>query len=304
MKSFRKYLIIVFALVLALSATITAYGASGGKTTYLVTKIKYREYDTDQKTIKEKAWTKYKYNKNGLLKSVSSSPDEYGFSMRYTFVYNSKKQAIRINEAEYCDGKKVNLHCRKLSYDKNGYVSREKVYWIDNGRYELCCETILTWNKKGLPTKIRECDDKGKTDSITWYKYNKEGQLTRSRHYDADDKSKRTTWYKYNKKGQIVKEYYNDSPICTIWTYDGDKVTVTQYEDKSKDLLAFITYETYEHGNIIKEVQYSGRDGTLIGEDEKYKHSICNYEYKKVKLSSKNRKLVRKQQAFLDYLGI
>ena len=42
----------------------------------------------------------------------------------------------------------------------------------------------------------------------------------------------------------------------------------------------------------------------MIGEDEKYKHSTCNYEYKKVKLSSKNRKLVHKQQAFLDYLGI
>ncbi|MBQ6438585.1 MAG: hypothetical protein IJJ06_00430 [Mogibacterium sp.] len=298
MKSFRKYLIIVFALALMLSMSITVYGASGGKTTYLLTKEKYNEYDPNQETIDEKRWTKYKYNKYGLMKSIVWSPDSYGYSEKWAFVYNSKKKAVKVNELHYYDGDVVNRYCRKYSYNKRGYVSRVKVYWIDRGRYDLCSETKLTWNKKGQITKIRELDDKGKTDSTDSYTYNKKGQLIKTRHYDASDKKYTTTRYKYNQKGELIKQYYKDDPACTEWIYDGDKVTEIEYTDKSNNEIMFINYKTYENGNIMKETQYD----CMGGEDNKHKNSSCKYEYRKIKLSSKYRKLVRKQQICLPYM--
>lgn len=199
MRSFRKYIVIALALVLLLSMTLTAYGASGGKVMYLVTKVKYHHYDTDQKTVIEKEITKYKYNKYGMIKSITTSPDSYGYSWKESFVYNSKKQAVKVYTYEYHNGKKINTHCKKVSYNKKGFAYRVKMYWIDEGKYKLLSQTKLTWNKKGQPTKVSSYDENGKTETVERYKYNKKGLLTSYSIYYAEDKSKTITKYKYNK---------------------------------------------------------------------------------------------------------
>lgn len=267
MKSFRKYLTVFLALALALSMTMTVYGATGNKTMYLMTR--QSGYGYKDNTIDTKDCTKYKYDKNGLLKSVQYS-DSYGQSTKGTFVYNKKKQAIKMVYREYYKGVKREQYCYKYSYNKNGYINKIKFYWIDNGRYNLFGEYRLIWNKKGQLTKYKILDDKGKTESITYYKYNKEGQL--------------------------VKMYYSDSPTFREWTYDGNTGTEIVSDDKTRKNIDSITYDTFKHGDIVKETVYSG-------EDAKEKSAVISYGYKKTELSSKYRKLARKQQACLPYMG-
>lgn len=219
MKNFRKYLIIIFTLVLTLSMTITVYGASGEKTTYLVTKHKYSDSYFSNAII-------IKYDNNGLLNSIRSS------RAKGTFVYNKKNQATELRYKDSTDD-----YCIKYSYDKNGNVKRVRAYMVENGKYDLFHEIRLTWNKKG---QLTECKDifpgaDGTNQTVQSYKYNKKGQLTKYVYIDSNN-MKTTTTYKYNKEGQCIKgysdDYYEES------TYDGNKRTIIQYKDKSKAEIA------------------------------------------------------------------
>lgn len=269
MKSIRRYLVIVFALVMALSMTVTAYGASGKQEAYLLTKHTNKAYDTDGVTVDDKTSVKYKYDKHGLLKSVRYS-DSYGAATKGTFVYNKKKQIIKMNTTEYYDGEKGEKHCYKYSYNKNGYIRRVRVYWIDNGRSVLLRESRLTWNKKGQLTKSRELTAKGKVESITYYRY--------------------------NKKGQLVKKYFSDAPSVQVWTYDGDKGTMIEYASKAKKEIHTVNYQTYKNGNLVEDTMY----GDLKAEN---KWSTDRNYYKTIKVSSKYKRLIRRQQAFLQKYG-
>lgn len=270
MKSFRKYIIVTLTLVLTLSMSMTVYGDSGKKPVYLLTKVTGYNYDpSDQETVTDTSYTKNTYDKHGLLKSVRSS-DSYGVSTKGSFVYNKKKQVIKQFVTDYIDGRKGEKHCYKYSYNKNGYIRRVRCYWIDRGRYELCSESRLTWNKKGQLTKITDMDDNGKIEQ--------------------------TTYYKYYKDGRLRKVYFKESPNVIECTYDGNTGKKVEYEDKSKKNIATVTLETYRDGHIVENTLYGEENA-----DTKWSSGV--YQYKEIKLSSKYRKLVRRQQAFDSYVG-
>lgn len=267
MKKHNRLITTTIILLLIISTTVTVFGASEKKPVYILTRTSGYGYNKDQ-TIDSKDYYKYKYDKNGLLKSVQYS-DSYGQETKGTFVYNSKKQAIKLNFREYNRGTKGEKYCFKYTYNKNGYIRRIRLYWIDNGRYDLCSDAKLSWNKRGLLTKYTELDAKGNPES--------------------------TVWYKYDKEGRLVKSYYSDSPTYREYTYDGNKGTEITYKDKSKKDIDTVTLQNYKRGNLIMETVFDGKDA-------KDKTTKLNYDYKKIKLSSKYRSLVLKQQSFLPYI--
>jgi len=178
-----------------------------------------------------------------------------------------------------------------------------KIYVLNEEVLSQSINSKLTWNKKGQPTKVCSYDENGKTETVERYKYNTKGLLTKYSIYEAEDKSTIVIKYKYNKKGQLIKKKQIGYSGCTEWAYDGNKVTVTEYEDKANNELEFVTYETYEHGDLIKDVKYGGKDGTFAGKSADYKLSTGWHTYKKFNLSAKYRKLVSKQQACLEFIA-
>ena len=228
-----------------------------------------------------------------------------------------KKSVYVLSEVKTVDNTRSS-RVRKYTYNKNGILAKRvsdaetfnyqykgKKWTKLTGTAELGSTVVSiknTYNKKGLRTKFVEYRDSMKF--VVKFSYDKKNRLkkkTISGDY-GDGKYKEITKYTYDSKGRVKKETvtYDDTDDKYVTTYKYDKhgmptkETWSRYKNGEKLASDVTTYENlYDDGRLISRTMKNCDAGV---------YSYTNVElfsYKKIKVSKKYVKAVKKQQKIL-----
>ena len=272
MKEIKRYiaLMLVFCLTFCCFVTLGAQDseAASAKTAYVVTKIVVNDYDADDDEEFDTSKIVYScsYFKNGLMKSTVLKSDNGKLKLKTSFCYNKNK--IKKSKAKiYYKGQNINSDTKKT----------------------------YTVNSKGMITKIKSYNEKGKLDDMMKYTWNKKGKVTSEKDYSSSGKLEEKKKYTYSSNGKIksAKEYSANGKLEDTYkySYKGNKQTITEYDsDGSVDSKTVVTFK---NGNIMSIKKYD-EDGRL--------ENKATFTYKKIKTAKK--KYVKGQQAILAGLNL
>ena len=237
-----------FYYTLRKGAKIKKVCYKGGKYTD-VTNKKNRILEFDGYAFEWGEGTKVKItlDKSGRILNVFEN-FEYENSEETVFTYDKNGNLLSAAEYSYPDDKKTVRYQYEYKYDSKNHRIQE----IDK---ELNTGKEYKYNKKGKVIYIREYNEEGTVDEIT-YTYYKNGRLKKTTFVTPFDQKTETT-YKYNEYGlfSTIKETSNCNPYGTtsITTYKYDEnLNESVYKVKDFDGSVITNYYTYdENGDWI-----------------------------------------------------
>lgn len=148
------------------------------------------------------------------------------------------------------------------TYDANGNVLTEKEYEGD----ELFCDYTYTYTATGkMATKVEVRYEENTEHYNTAFAYDEHDNLlsrtTVSNYGTSTDTYENT----YDENGKLVEvQVYNDGTLKTYKKYDTDGNLLVKsrydYEGNEDNRIVY----TYENGNLVKEVSYSGDEECTV----------------------------------------
>lgn len=259
---------------LVLTGIQDSYAASKSKV-YVLTKMDVEnyedeyedEYEEDSFIDTSNVVFSVSYDKNGLAKTGTLSTDGGDLKQKTKIAYKSKFKLKSCKMTTSYLGMKVSSTSKKFTVNSKGIVTKYKVY---NEKGKLADVYKLTWNKNNRVTKERKYSAKGKLRETTIYLYNPDGTRNDTKVYSAEGNLESRMTYEYKEDMYIVHEY--DS--------EGKQISTT-----------FIKCD--ENGNRISQDEYD-TDGNLI--------TSAKFTYKLVNTTKE--KAVKGQQEILEDIAI
>lgn len=270
--------------------TQTASAASKTKSFYVVTKVNTTLKNNDGSI--EKGYTKYTYDKKGLVKQMYSQ-GIFTSGEKDVYVRNDSGM-VKSTKTYNKSGKLIGTTTNTI---KNGKVKTSKHYNVKNGKKTLYSTSTYTYNKKGRVTKetFKTTDGVSNTSTYTYYangkikkevlktssgtytyNYDKKGRVKTAKEVITGDYAfTANSTYKYttNKKGDITKR------VCTM--------KITGSEGTSTDVETTTYKYTYDKksgkpSKVVRNYKSVSDNGLSYSSS-----STDTYKYKKVKVAKK-----------------
>lgn len=270
----RKQRIIALVMVFCLSfscfmitGTQNSFAASKSKV-YVITKMDAKKYDEDDSFVdSSKMILSVAYYKNGLVKTGTMSNEDGSLKQKTKLTYKNKTKLKSSKSNLLFLDMKVSTTSKTFTTNSKGLVTKYK-YYNDKGKLEDVYK--FTWNKRNKVTKERRYSAKGKLKETKTISYSADGKRKSTKTYSANGKLKSKVTYEYKENMHIDREY----------------------DPKGKQIS--ITYVKLDkHGNRISQEQYD-MNGNLT--------SSAKYTYRLVKTSKKT--IVKGQQEILADIAI
>lgn len=252
-----RYISLAMAIIVFFSMAMPVQAASK-KPVYVCVSMSALLYDDEVGDIDAKM--KYKYKKDGLLKSGSSSLWGGFYTSKYSYKYGKKNRIKQKKCTDYLLGEKYSKSSAKYTYSRKGYVAKVVEY---NGKGKKTSIKKYSFNAKGSCVKAREYDGKGKLKQTIKYTRNKKGKVLKEKAYNNKGKLKYTEKYTWSKRKAVAKKYNAKGKLIettvTKFNKQGNIVSVATYDDKNghkKILTAKYKYKrivTKKHSAVKKQ---------------------------------------------------
>ena len=239
-----------------------AQAASGNtKTVYVLTSSK--TVSTDPNGKKETTTIKRTYDKNGLWSGMENSQYK-------TVVSRNKKGYFNKIKTYDLKGKLIRTNTYKMTYNKKGLVTTEKMYTQEAGKKKKLTSTYkyTYYGNNNFKTAVGKYDDQTFTE-----KYNKKGILSSSV-TESRGEYPRTSTTTYDKYGNIKK-----------YVYEG-----TDY--KTTDVHTTLKYDKY--GNLVKDI-YTSTSQYIAAEGQDSMEPIVTKYTKTIKYKYDSHKNIIKE---------
>lgn len=224
------------------------------------------------------AESEYDDNKCELTKKVAETGGSYDYN--YENEYNSDGKIT-----EQVESNNLEKVVRKIEWEYNGLVTRQKTYTADGDEVQL---TETTVDEAGRPLKI-VVSNQGKVVSETEYKYDKSGNPVSYvcdgasyeyvNQYDGSNLISQET-YQDGKLINIDKYKYSNTGKCIEYTNTNDKATeisvVYEYDDRGNrtktrnNATDETTEKTYNADNVAISSKVISSDGTVKFEERTF----------------------------------
>ena len=276
MKSNRKFLVLILALVMCCSVI---FSACSSKKDPEIT----GETTTEASATDENALKKAKYNEAlaliedkkyedayKLLKELGDYQDAIDALKHFRFVPTQAK-------IEVVYGDMLISQTIAISYDENNFLKQAAYKESMGAQGESEYTVAYTYNEKARVTKTVRTESDG-TMIVTDYTYDEKDNLIKSVYSNPANGRSTTNEYVYNDQGKIAKEtttYVHEQEGGEPYT----STTVTDYiyDEKGnlhKEVDPYQIYEyTYdENGNMTKVVVSDAEDGSI------YSTNVITYD--------------------------
>lgn len=218
-------------------------------------------YVLDEIKVGNTEKVKLKYNKNGLISSVTRLSTQSQFADQYKYAYKNKK-IVKMTKVSFWKKEKIGTTVYNIKY------------------------------KKSLPALVVKKTRLGK--KVLKYNYDKKQQISGVAmvSYEGKDKGKRIgkAKYSYDKQGRIKKGLIEDSSLR-------QKIVCDRVYDKdgfiSKESSGFRLF--WKRGKTLTEYVNTVQNGRLL-ERTYTSSSRDSFSYRKIKIPSTLQPLIEKQQ--------
>ncbi len=243
----------------------------------LIKSVEYK-YDYETKQVYKEITDTYEYDENN--NEIMYVSDQGGWEMTSATTYNDKGQIIKQVSTKSGDTDMI-VH---YSYDEDGRVAEEKIYWGPDFAYSYVFEYKLDSKGRVLEKKaiIPYNNFIAESEDIYLYEFDENDNLTAEKQLNSDGSCcYEQKLYSYNADGKLLERQETDGAFTYFYEYayddKGNKISEaesSQYGDMDLEAESIRYFSYNESGDLILEIIKDENNEFKTG----YRHEISYNE--------------------------